>query len=314
MKYNNLIKKISFLKELNNKTIKQANIMIIPLMNKVISENGINEIQVQYDNVEIINNFLYNEKKTLFFISLLLNTYIKMLKDYKDYLNKRNIILPTNQHCDELTYYFDSFISSFSTIIEPEQKNALEYFLDKKELNKFYPTRNKYGIYWQINIIRNRILHFPTKRYDYTKKECFCYEPFSSRIKAIKTDLEGNISIPSSLLDIYSDNSIKNAINLSIKDKKINPFDILFPNISAKGYSKKKPFVLHIINNIFFDYATSAIDLIEEVEKILDQTNNLLINYLSQYYTDINELKKTCTIIKINRKSIKYRISDVFMI
>lgn len=101
-------------------------------------------------------------------------------------------------------------------------------------------------------MLRNRILHFTGKRYSYDNKYCSCYQDFSSQIKIIRIDEKGNINIPSTLLDIYKDENIKRAIDIAIKNKRLNPFELLFPNKSAKGYSKKKPFILHISNDIFF--------------------------------------------------------------
>lgn len=314
VKYNDLIKKINYLNEMNNKTIKQANIMFIPLTKKVLFENGDKEVIVQFDIENVVEDFLYNEKKTIFFINQFLKEYLEMLLSYKNYFKKNNSCFCTNQYCEKMTYYFDSFVASFSTIIEPDQKEVLSNYLNKNEINKFYPSRDVFGLYWQIYMIRNRILHFTKKRYSYERKECFCYENFSSKIKTIQTDDNGNINIFSTLIDIYSDENIKKAINTAIKDRTKKPFELLFPNTSAKGYSKKKPYTLHITNNIFFNYATSALDLIEEIEKVFDKTNTLFVNYLTQYYTDIEELKQSKTKININGSFMEYSISDVFKI
>ena len=103
-----------------------------------------------------------------------------------------------------MTYYFDSFIAAFSTMIEPEQKEILEKYFDKVQIKNIYPSRNEIGLYWQINILRNRVLHFTGRRYDYSDSSCCCYENFSSEIKMIRIDSKGNINIPSTLIDIYS--------------------------------------------------------------------------------------------------------------
>lgn len=312
MNYNELNEKIDNLKFLNDTTYKQISIMFIPLYKNYILEEENKEIPVQYDIRQVVQEFLYKEKKVVFFIDKFLKTYKLILEIDKILFLKKDIFLPRNYYYDELTYYFDSFIASFSTIIEPDQKEQLLHYINSKEIEEFYPNRNKFGLYWQIYMLRNRIMHYTNWRYSYEKKVCYCYENFSSEVKCIKTDSEGNINILSTLIDIYKNKLIEDAINISISDKTKNPFDLLFPNISAKGYSKNKPFVLHISNDIFFDYTNSAINLLEEIEQVLNKINNLFLDSLTQDYYNIEKLKKSKTTIIIDEKEISYSIEDVF--
>lgn len=297
MKYNELKKQIEGIQTKTIKICQQTNIMFIPLANKIVKENGTEEVKVQYGIEDVINEFLYKENKTLFLIKQLLKCYMQILKNQSEMFLKNNISFSPSKDYYELTYYFDSFVASFSTIIENDQKEILENFFDRGQINDIFPTRNKIGLYWQINMLRNRILHYTKIRYAYTNKFCYCYENFSSKIKMISVDKDGNISIPSTLIDIYSDKNIENAISKSIKDHTSNPFDILFPNKTPKGYSKKKPFVLHISNNIFFDYTDSLVNLLKEIEDLFDKINNIFIKELSLYYDNIDELNKSKTIL-----------------
>lgn len=161
-------------------------------------------------------------------------------------------------------------------------------------------------------MLRNRILHFTGKRYSYGNKNCSCYQDFSSQIKMIRIDEKGNISISSTLLDIYKDENIKRAIDIAIKNNQLNPFELLFPNKSAKGYSKKNPFILNISNDIFFDYSTSSIILLNEIENMFDKINNLFLEKLKEYYDGQDILKKSKTSISINGIEETYSVEDVF--
>lgn len=314
MKYNELKNQIEEIKTKTIKICQQTNIMFIPLTNKIVKENGTEEVKVQYGIDHVINEFLYKENKTLFLIEQLLKCYMQILKNQSEMFCKNNISFPPSKDYCELTYYFDSFVASFSTIIENDQKEILEKFFDKEQINNVFPTRNKIGLYWQINMLRNRILHFTGRRYEYTNKYCCCYENFSSEIKMIRVDKNGNISIPSTLIDIYSDKNIENAINKSIKDGTTNTFDNLFPNKTPKGYSKKKPFVYHISNNIFFDYTHSLVKLLNEIEDFFDKINNVFIKELSLCYDDIDELNQSKTIFIFEGKELTYSVEDVFNI
>lgn len=314
MKYKELKNQIDKIQIKTIKICQQTNIMFIPLTNKMFIENGTEEVKVQYGIDHVINEFLYKENKTLFFIGQLLKCYMKILESQSEMFLKNSISFPPNKYYCELTYYFDSLVASFSTIIENDQKEILEKFFDKEKINSIFPTRNKIGLYWQINMLRNRILHYTSRRYEYANKHCSCYENFSSEIKIINIDKNGNISIPSTLIDIYSDKTIEGAINKSIKDGTTNPFDNLFPNKRPKGYSKKKPFVYHISNNIFFDYTDSLLSLLNEIEDFFDKNNNVFIKELSSYYNDIDELNKCKTTLIFEEKEILYSVGDVFNI
>lgn len=314
MKYKELKNEIEKIKIKTIKICQQTNAMFIPLTNKMFKENGTEEVKVQYGIDNVINEFLYKENKTLFFIENLLKCYMKIFESQSEMFLKNNISFPPNKNYCELTYYFDSIVASFSTIIEIDQKEVLEKFFDKKQINGIFPTRNKIGLYWQINMLRNRILHYTGRRYEYANKHCGCYENISSEIKMINIDKNGNISIPSTLIDIYSDKNIEDAINKSIKDGTTNPFDNLFPNKKPKGYSKKKPFVYHISNNIFFDYTVSLVNLLNEIEDFFDKINNIFIKELSSYYDDIDDLNKCKTTLIFEEKEILYSVGDVFNI
>ena len=122
LKYIDLLKEINGLIEKNNKIYKQNYIMFIPLTHRIVKENGYEEKRVQYDIDNVIKELSYKEKKTIFFITKFLETFKKiMILDEKKLLEK-NIFFPPNQYYQELTYYFDSIVSSFSTIIESNKK------------------------------------------------------------------------------------------------------------------------------------------------------------------------------------------------
>ena len=81
MNYINLLKEIDALKEKNNKIYKQNYIMFIPLSYKTIKENEYDEKMVQYDiDIEnVIEEFCYKEKKTIFFINKFLEVFKQII-------------------------------------------------------------------------------------------------------------------------------------------------------------------------------------------------------------------------------------------
>ena len=68
MKYKELKKEIEKIKIKTIKICQQTNVMFIPLTNKTVKENGTEEVKVHYGIDTVINEFLYKENKTLFFL------------------------------------------------------------------------------------------------------------------------------------------------------------------------------------------------------------------------------------------------------
>lgn len=168
------------------------------------------------------------------------------------------------------------------------------------------------GLFWEIYMLRNRIIHFTKARYDKSKAECIRFQDFSSKAKMIIIDSNENICIKSTLIDINKSNYIQEIIRKCINDKGKNPFELLFPNTSAKGYSKNTPFLSAITNDIWFDYIFSGVSLIERIQNVLDKINNLFFEKILSKCDDITNIlsKKTC-ILRENVK-MEYSVQDVF--
>lgn len=224
-------------------------------------------------------------------------------------LKQNNISICPDKRYEELTFYFDAFIASVSVVFESEQKQILSKYLNAKAIEKIYPSRNQFGVWWQIYMLRNRILHTTETRYDGNTDKCSRYMEFSSKILMVQIK-DNEISLLSTLIDIYKDVNIKKAIDISIKNRDYNPFDILFPHKSAKGKGKSEPTVLYISNDIYFDYVISGTKLIDEVLKILELINQEFLKEFSNYYSDKDELYeiKTC----YGNFDDTYTINDVF--
>ena len=310
MKYYELKKSLEGLNLKNEKTYKQVSIMFIPLMHKILrTSNGEEEI-LHYDIEQVIDEFMDKEREIIFFIDKFLRKYLEILdKDSESFL-KRGIQFLAYNYYNEMVFYFDAFIALFSSVLEHEQKEALRKFFDN-EVDQIYPNRKDVGLYWEINVLRNRIVHYTDKRYDNNRKICGCFLNFSSKINVINVDEMGNISIPSTLIDVYGNQIVKNAVKLAIESR-FNVFDILFPKKSPKGYSKKAPVMLYPSGDIFFDYAKSLIRLLNEVELFFNNINNMFIKAFMSFYDNADELKKNKTSIFLGQKEISYSIGDVF--
>lgn len=313
MKYNEYKNKIDELLKKNLLLWQQTHIMFIPITNKMVVENPTGEeTRVRYDISNVWDEFVYKENKVLFFINKYLNNMLNGINVNIGLMDKVDIWFPTNNIIEEAIYYFDALVSSFGTLIEPEQKDILCKYLDSKEINEVFPTRKDIGLYWQIYMLRNRIMHFTNGKYDYSKKECIRFHDFSSKITTIHIDNKGELHANSTLIDINKCEQVKIAINMAINNRDINPFEILFPNQSAKGYGKGKPFLSFISNDIFFDHIDSSVMLIDEILEILCTINKA---FLKQFIVESNEKEKILNskiIIVFNDREMEYSINDVF--
>lgn len=305
MKHDDLIETIKNQRQKNEILWKQTHIMFIPSFHKHMNDDGKEKIVI-YGIDEVWENFIYKENEILFFLDKYLESFDKGLRKYCKNFDGDDICFPPIDLFDEMVYYFDSIIGAVSVIIEAEQKDALINFLDNVRINEFFSTRQKFGFWWQIYMLRNRILHNTEARYDNTKSHCSRYIDFSSKILMIRKK-NGIFEINSTLIDIYKDINVKKAIEIAISDRSKNPFDLLFPNKSAKGIGKKSPNILCITNDVFFDYTTSGVQLINDIQDLLDQINHEFIRKFLEDYDDINELLNSKNVFKHRKRSIFYK-------
>ena len=259
-------------------------------MQFIIEKNGVEEKIVKYDESEIIKEYLYKEKELIHFIKLYIDEMVITISNIEEIYPRETRPIQIPNPNDKISYYFDSFITQFSTMIELNQKDFLERYFRKIKDNNIFPSRNEYGLWWQIYMLRNRIVHYTEKRYSTSKENCICYQNFSSRCNIILIDEQENISMETTLIDIHKHEKIQAVIETSINSEdKQNPFDILFPNKSAKGKYRKRPIINVIAQDIWFDYASSGFDLINEIYNFLNNINEVFFNY---YYENIENKKK----------------------
>lgn len=305
MNLEELLDKIKFQIDYVDKVDKQINILKIIKFKKY--EQQTEEEVVTYDANELFDDFSFKINQATFFLKRYLEIFDEILLS-TELFKQNNISICPDVRYEQMVYYFDAFISSISSIVEAEQKAILLKYLNSKNIEKIYPNRNKFGLWWQIYMLRNRILHTTEERFDGNKEICSRYIEFSPKLRIVAIK-ENKISFLSTLLDIYKDENVKKEIEKSIKNHD-NPFDNLFNYKSAKGKGKKNPRVLYIDNDIYFDYVISGCKLIDEVLDLFNLINQVFLEEFSKYYNDKNEICKIKT--SMNSSDDLYEISDVF--
>lgn len=305
MEYNELLDKIIFQIKYVDKVNKQINILKIIKFRKYCLQTE--EEIVTYDVNKLFDDFSFKIIQASFFLKKYLEKFNGILLSTKSF-KQENISICLDIRYEQMVFYFDAFISFISNIFEAKQKDILQKYLKTKNIEQIYPNRNKFGLWWQIYILRNRILHTTEERFDGNKEMCSRYIEFSPKIRIAGTK-EKKITFMSTLLDIYKDEKMKREIEKSIINHD-NPFDNLFKYKSAKGKGKNNPRVLYIGNDIYFDYATSGVKLIDEVLNFLSLINHEFLIEFSKYYKDKQEISKIKTSMNIDDDL--YTVSDVF--
>lgn len=316
MKYSEYKNRANTLLEKNLLLWQQTHIMFIVRIDSLAAETPADEeVRVRYDVSSVWDDFVYKENKVLFFTNKYLSYMLNGMSSINaniDLANKVDAWFSVSNIMEEAIYYFDALVSSFSALIGPEQKDILCKYLDSREINKVFPTRKNIGLYWQIYMLRNRIIHFTGGRFDCSKKECTRFCDFSSKITILNMDSSGELHANSTLIDINKCEQAKKAISIAIRDRSKNPFELLFPNQSSKGHGKKKPLLSFINEDIFFDHISSSIQMIDEMLEVLSVINTA---FLEQFITKSTEKEKNLnsrTIITFNDREIEYSINDVF--
>lgn len=302
-----LKKEISILTASYEESKKQINALELVSLKVTIETNGKEEQLVHYDYETIFREYIELEKKLLFFVNNYLNEFYKMITN--SFLEKGEGFYPLNNQI--YSYYFDSVLAAISTMIELEQRDELLKYFNKNKLLSFFPDKNEIGFWWEVYMLRNRIHHHTSKRYSSNNTSCQCYMPFNSRVNCVQLDKDNNITLETTLLDIYKVENIEKAIKVSLKTRK-NPFDILFPYTSAKGKNKRNPSMLYISNDIHFDYATSGIRFMKELFSFIKKINNLFYEELLSRSKDKESLKEIETLMYIEGQEFKYKVNDVF--
>lgn len=321
MKYEDFLNAVSSIKHKNQKLSKMINIMYIPIMNIDFKKYEFGkEYLCKYDLSNIWSTYSYKLRKSIFYI----NEYYKyMLLELK--LQSKaikfdsNISIPCSFNSEIATYNFDSMILSFATIIEGDEKNNIGSYLSKitrYRLNTIFPSKFKM-LYWEINILRNRIIHTTCGRYSEKNDECRRFYDFSTKPSIINIDKDKNINIKCNIPDVYSNKLIQTIIKKEIlkKNSHDNIFDIIFPNKSSKRKNKKNPTVIIHDSNLNFDHICTSIKLVMEIQTFIENIVTLFMKEFLQKIPNKEEILKSKTIFKDkDGNEVEYNIKDIYQL
>ncbi|MCR5767403.1 MAG: hypothetical protein K6G45_02795 [Lachnospiraceae bacterium] len=253
----------------NNKR-KQLSDLIEKIDSKIISKRISNagiEIAVTQsidrvweDYLFILNGILFRWENCNKFI-LEINDRISQL-DHKD---TEGIIFatPPREIADKLSYEFESLLVSFSRLNEEplivEISRHIKTRNKQKLNNNCYKKTDSNGLYWELNVLRNRAAHATPGYYTIHNDMAARYMSISSKISMIEMN-DSNCVFRTSLLSYRNNRIIRQVVQEYIIDKKYGEeyseksiMELLFPNTKPSGKGKKRPIVLFMGGVKFFD-------------------------------------------------------------
>ncbi|GEM_PF-6613106 len=241
--------------------------------------------RVWEDYLFILNGILYRWDNCNRYITEI-NELINRL-DCK-YSKDTIFVTPPRELADNLSYEFDSLLVSFSRLNEEalivEISRHLKNGNEKKLRDNCYKKTDSNGLYWELNVLRNRAAHATPGYYTMHKDMAARYMSISSRIFNIDITDSGR-SFRTTLLSYRNNSIIRQVVQDYIIDKKHGEensnkplMELLFPNTKPSGRGKNNPMVLFMSGVIFFDLNNEFYEL-----------SNDLLNYMIKQVEIFND-------------------------
>lgn len=268
-----------------SRIIKELEILSVQY---TIKQNGIGEEHLaKYDISEALKDYLFVLKGILYRWDNCFELLLQAKDEIKKISNSFNedMIMCGSSTCDKLSYEFENLIVSFSKLNEEptiinltrvmskeNQKNLKDNCFNKEDID---------GLYWQLNLLRNRFAHSTPGYYSTNTTEVQRYMAISSRIFNIEVK-DKKLFLKTTLINLNKNDYVKKVIQEVIIDKKFGEeesqrplMDLLF-STKPRGKNKSKPTMIFInnlgnfdLNEDFLILSLQMFDYIETQLKII---------------------------------------------
>lgn len=291
---------------------KQINALSIISIQYIIEKNHIGiESKCIFDFQDLWKDYSLKLRKCIYFLEQYCNGLLKEMEliNKMIHIEVNDISVAPSSYAEEAIFNFDALILSTSAVIDYEERDYLATQFKKVKICTTYPDRKDIGLYWQLNILRNRIIHHTGGRFANNNEECQRFLDFSSMIQIIRVT-HGNLSLRSTQIDVYKED-VKCILSIAIKSGK-NIFDVLFPNKSGKGLGKKHPTMIIPSKDIYFDHANAGINMIFQIQDFVCKLNQA---FFDEFYYKIKQTEKLlnlCIVLNHCDQSYQYKIKDIF--
>ncbi len=234
--------------------------------------------EVWKDYLFLLNGVLFRWDDCIRLLEEILKDFDFILEKPDDNSVKEDMVFSGNWKTDIYSYRFEDFIVSFSrlneSVLMSEISRALPKELRETVTRISYKKSDVNGLYWRVNLLRNKSAHSSKGAYTAYNDKCARYMSFSSRIFRIVYN-DGKFQFNTTLFDLSKSQFAKDTIKREIidggSDKPV--MDILFPQDSPKGHGKSNPIMLFMDKYPFFDlnegFLSLSLVMLEYIENQL---------------------------------------------
>lgn len=266
-----------------SRIIKELEILSVQY---TIKQNGIGEEHLaKYDISEALKDYLFVLKGILYRWDNCFELLLQVKDEIKKISNSFNedMIMCGSSTCDKLSYEFENLIVSFSKLNEEPTIINLTRVMSKENQKKLkdncFNKEDIDGLYWQLNLLRNRFAHSTPGYYSSNTTVAQRYMAISSRIFNIEVK-NTQLYLKTTLINLSKNDYIKTVIKEVIIEKKYGEdeskrsiMDLLF-STKPYGKNKNKPTMVFINNLGFFDLNEDFLILsLQMFEYIINQLN-----------------------------------------
>lgn len=291
---------------------KQINALSIISIQYIVEKNPIGEeSKCTFDLPDLWKDYSLKLRKCIYFLEQYCNGLLKEMELISDLIHVEvdDTSVSPSPHAEEAIFNFDALILSTSAVIDYEVRDYLATQFKKVKIENIYPDRKDIGLYWQLNILRNRIIHHTGGRFANNKEECQRFLDFSSMIQMIRVT-HGNVSLGSTQIDACKED-VKRVLSIAIKSGE-NVFDVLFPNKSGKGPGKKHPIMVVPSKDIYFDHANAGINMISQIQDFVCNLNQAFFDEFCYKSNQPEKLLNLCVGLNHCGQTYQYQIKDIF--
>jgi len=273
------------------------------------------EHRATYDLPELLEEYSWKVNKCHYFLGKYIDGVLQELAFHKNHMesmpNTENIFMGKTASLDEAVYNFDAFVLAASTLLEGASIDYMATYLKKTPIAQYYPKKQEIGLYWQLNLLRNRIIHHTGGRYD-NGEICRRFFDFSSRINGIRLN-NNNIQLECTQIDVYRSPEVQREIVrvLSTGDES-NVFDCLFPDKAGKGRGKKNPDMLYPGVVLYFEHASSGVRFISEIQQFILKMNEAFFVEFAHKIKNKTSILELSTMHYENGAEVKCQVKELF--
>ena len=273
------------------------------------------EYKLTFDLPEFLEEYSWKANKCVYFLEKYIDGVLKELDFHRESArntsNSDNILICKTKHMDEAVYNFDAFVLAASALLEGEGVGYMEAHLRKSSIANYYPKKCDIGLYWQLNLLRNRIVHHTGGRY-INGEVCQRFFDFSSKIDGIRIK-NGHIKLECTQIDVYGSPEVQKEIaRILMTGDESNVFDCLFPDRSGKGHGRKRPEVLYPGVALYFDHTSSGIRFISEIQQFLVNMNEAFFVEFAYKINDKVSIPNICMVQYENGEEVRCQVKELF--